>query len=58
MSQQDFAAIIGVSRSFISDVEGVNRPAKYNVRHVNALADYFGMSPREFFPKKPSRLMG
>ncbi|WP_315822917.1 hypothetical protein [Paraflavitalea speifideaquila] len=52
MSQQDFAAIIGVSRSFISDVEGNKKPSKYNARHVNALAGYFGMSPREFLPEK------
>lgn len=52
LSQQDIANIIGVSRSFISDVEGANKPSKYNIRHINALADYFGISPREFLPEK------
>lgn len=53
LTQQDIASIIGVSRSFISDVEGANKPSKYNVRHINALADYFGMSPKDFMPQKP-----
>lgn len=52
LSQQDIADIIGVSRSFIGDVEGSTKPSKYNVRHINALADYFGISPREFLPEK------
>lgn len=52
LTQQDIANIIGVSRSFIGDVESTIRPTKYNVRHINALADYFGMSPREFLPEK------
>jgi transcriptional regulator with XRE-family HTH domain len=52
LTQQDIANIIGVSRSFIKEVESVNSPAKYNLRHINALADYFGMSPRLFLPEK------
>jgi transcriptional regulator with XRE-family HTH domain len=52
LNQQDIADIIGVSRGFISDVESRKKPAKYNIRHINALADYFGMSPREFLPEK------
>ncbi|MBO9564876.1 MAG: helix-turn-helix transcriptional regulator [Niastella sp.] len=52
LSQQDIADIVGVSRSFIGDVEGSTKPSKYNVRHINALADYFGISPREFLPEK------
>jgi len=53
MTQQDIAAIIRVSRSYIRDIESANSRAKYNIRHINALADYFGMSPRAFFPEKP-----
>lgn len=52
ISQQGIADIIRLSRSFIADVENPNSPAKYNVRHVNALADHFGMSPKAFFPEK------
>ncbi len=53
MTQQDLAAAIGLSRSFVSDVESPKSRAKYNVRHINALADYFGMSPKDFMPDKP-----
>lgn len=52
LTQQDVANIIGVSRTFIKDVESASRSAKYNLRHINALADYFGISPREFLPEK------
>ncbi|AXY73370.1 XRE family transcriptional regulator [Paraflavitalea soli] len=52
IDRQGIADILGLSRSFVRDVElGYNR-AKYNLRHINALADYFGMSPREFLPEK------
>ncbi len=44
------------SREFIKDVENLNKRAKYNIRHINALADYFDMSPRDFLPEKPMRL--
>jgi transcriptional regulator with XRE-family HTH domain len=56
LRQEDIASIIGVSREFIKDVENTNRRAKYNVRHINALADYFEMSPRDFLPEKPMKL--
>ncbi len=51
-TQQDIADIIGVDRSFITSVESDSKSAKYNLRHINALADYFGMSPRDFLPEK------
>jgi len=52
LTQQELADAIGLSRSFIRSIESPNSRAKYNVRHINALADYFGMSPREFLPEK------
>lgn len=52
LSQEDIGAIIGLSKSYISDIESPNRRAKYNLKHINALADYFGMSPQSFLPKK------
>lgn len=52
LSQEDIGNIIGISRSYISDIESRNSRAKYNIRHINALADYFGKSPREFLPEK------
>jgi len=52
LSQRDLGNIIGVSQEFIRDVESKKRPAKYNLRHINALADYFNMSPKDFLPEK------
>ena len=52
LGQKDIAAIIGVDRSFISHAESPNETAKYNIRHINALADYFNISPRVFLPEK------
>jgi transcriptional regulator with XRE-family HTH domain len=52
-TQQEIADIISVSRSYIKDIENPKRPAKYNLRHINALADYFNMSPSAFMPKNP-----
>ena len=52
LTQEDIANILQLSRSFVNDVESPNRPTRYNIRHINALADYFGISPREFLPEK------
>lgn len=52
LTQLDIANIIGVGRAFISQAESPNEVAKYNIRHINAMADYFGISPREFLPEK------
>ena len=52
LTQQDIADIIGISRGFVSDIESENSRAKYNIRHINALADYFGISPKDFLPMK------
>ncbi len=52
LTQEDVANILHVSRSFIRDVESTNRRQKYNVGHINALADYFNISPRDFLPEK------
>ncbi len=53
LTQTDISSIIGVSREFIKDVESSKRRAKYNIQHINALAEYFEMSPKDFLPEKP-----
>jgi transcriptional regulator with XRE-family HTH domain len=53
MSQEDIGFILDVSQSFIARVERKESRAKYNMNHINKLADHFGISPREFFPDKP-----
>jgi transcriptional regulator with XRE-family HTH domain len=50
LTQEDIGNILEISRSFVGDIERGTSRAKYNLIHINALADYFGMSPREFLP--------
>ncbi len=52
LTQQDIADIIGISRSYIKDIENPQSIAKYNLKHINALADYFNISPASFLPTK------
>lgn len=52
LTQQNIADILQTSREFIASIENPNKHAKYNLDHINALADYFNISPREFLPKK------
>lgn len=51
-SQEQIGFIVGTSKVFISQIENNSQPAKYNMDHVNLLADHFGISPRVFFPEK------
>lgn len=52
LSQDDIGNIIGKSKSFIGNIESMNNRAKYNLSHINLLADYFNLSPRDFLPEK------
>jgi transcriptional regulator with XRE-family HTH domain len=52
LTQEDIANILEVSRSYIGDIESPNTRAKYNMSHVNILADHFNISPRIFLPEK------
>jgi transcriptional regulator with XRE-family HTH domain len=51
LSQEDIGNIIGKSKSFIGNIESLNNRAKYNLTHINLLADYFNLSPRNFLPE-------
>ena len=53
LSQERIADLLGVKRSFIGNIESTNNRAKYNFRHINILADYFDISPRDFLPANP-----
>jgi len=55
LRQEDIATIIGVSRSFIKNVENGKSRAKYNLNHIDKLADHFGLSPKDFLPVKANR---
>lgn len=51
LSQSDIATIIDTKRTFVANVENINNRAKYNLNHIDKLADYFGLSPRDFLPE-------
>ena len=53
VSQATLAYGIGVTDGFISQVENPKSPSKYNLNHINVIADYLGCSPRDFLPEKP-----
>ena len=51
LSQEDIGNIIGKSKSFIGNIESLNNRAKYNLTHINLLADHFNLSPKDFLPE-------
>jgi transcriptional regulator with XRE-family HTH domain len=50
LTQEDLATILGVSTSFIGNVETKKNPAKYNLKHIRIFAEYFELSPQVFLP--------
>jgi len=52
ISQSDLAFRLDVSAGFIGKVESVNSPTKYNLNHINKLAEIFSCSPKDFLPEK------
>lgn len=50
LNQEDIATILGVKRTFITNVESAKNRAKYNLTHIDKLADHFGLSPKDFLP--------
>jgi transcriptional regulator with XRE-family HTH domain len=57
LRQEDIATIIGVSRSFVKSIESGKSRAKYNLNHIDKLADHFGLSPKDFLPEKAQKYM-
>lgn len=57
LRQEDIATIIGVSRSFVKNIESGKSRAKYNLNHIDKLADHFGLSPRDFLPEKAQKYL-
>ena len=52
-SQEDIASALDFSRGFIGQIESPNHPAKYNLNHLNRLAEEFKVSPQAFLPTDP-----
>ena len=53
ISQKELAFMLDLSIGFIGDVESTKSRAKYNLNHINKLAEIFECSPREFLPDAP-----
>jgi len=53
LKARDIAKVINTTVSFIGNVENVANRAKYNMKHINAFAIYFQVSPQLFFPPLP-----
>lgn len=53
ISQKELAYSLNLSIGFIGDVESSKSRAKYNLSHINKLAEYFGCSPKDFLPSSP-----
>lgn len=51
MSQSDLAFKLNVSPGFIGKVESRKSPTKYNLNHINLLAEIFNCSPKDFLPE-------
>jgi transcriptional regulator with XRE-family HTH domain len=50
LTQQDLATVLGVTTSFIGNVETKTNQAKYNLKHIRIFAEYFKLSPQAFLP--------
>ena len=53
LSQAELAYELDVSVGFIGNVESPKYRAKYNLKHLNDLAEILKCSPRDFLPKEP-----
>ncbi len=53
MSQSELAHKLDVSSGFIGQAESPNYRAKYNLNHINKLAQIFNCSVKDFLPDKP-----
>jgi len=53
ISQAVLAIKLEVSDAFIGQIENPKHRAKYNVAHLNKLAQIFNCSPKDFLPDKP-----
>lgn len=52
MSQSELATRLNTSNGFIGQVESPKFPAKYNLNHINKLAEIFECSPKDFLPEE------
>ena len=53
LSQAGLAYCIGVSKSFIANVENPKTRARYNLGHLNEIAKALNCKFQDFFPEQP-----
>ncbi|WP_338376500.1 helix-turn-helix transcriptional regulator [uncultured Flavobacterium sp.] len=53
LTQLELSQKLDMSDSFISHVEAPSKRAKYNINHLNMIAQIFDCSPKDFWPEKP-----
>jgi transcriptional regulator with XRE-family HTH domain len=51
-SQKELSLMMDFSEGFVGHVENPKRRDKYNLTHLNILAEIFKCSPRDFLPEK------
>ena len=52
-SQTKLSVYMGLSEKFVGNVESLKTTDKYNLNHLNKIADIFGCSIKQFFPELP-----
>lgn len=50
ISQEMLSVKMELSSKFVGNVESSKRTAKYNINHLNKIAEILGCSMRDFFP--------
>lgn len=53
ISQVNLSIEIGLSSKFVGNVESNKTPDKYNLNHLNKIADILNCSIKDFFPDHP-----
>ena len=53
VSQKELAYSLNLSIGFIGDIESSKSRAKYNLSHINKLAEILECSPKDFLPQTP-----
>ena len=52
ISQQQLAYLMDLSIGFIGKIESPKYPSKWNLDHLNKLADVLNCSPQDFLPER------
>jgi len=51
--QKQLSIHMGLNGKFVGNVESTKTPDKYNLNHLNKIAEILDCSMRDFFPEKP-----